>query len=483
MIDEKITVIRKVVVFVRDRSRVRVGRSVVRRTSSPVLAGVLCALAAGSVVAEPSPAPTIAAPPRVSDTVLHRPSAMPDRIVLSWVGDATTNRAVTWRTSTDVTRAYAEIAPAEGGFGFVKQKRRVDAVTQPFTSASYRCHLHVVEFRDLKPGTPYVYRVGDGVNFSEWFQFRTAAASPEPFCFIYLGDAQNELRSLWSRVIREAWSNAPKAAFMLHVGDLVNNAESDAQWGEWFGAGGWLNGMIPVVATPGNHEYVSEKKPDGSKTYRLSRHWRAQFTFPTNGPPGLEETVYYLDYQNLRVISLNSNERQEEQIPWLEQVLSKNDRTWTAILFHHPIFSVAKGRDSGPLRNAWKPVFDRHHVDLVLNGHDHVYGRTGLVGSETHVATGTTRRSAPAGTVYVVSVSGPKMYDLTPEPPSVLRRVAEDTQLYQIISIDGPVLHYEARTATGDLYDAFTLKKQSGAPNEMVEQVPNVPERRRKPIE
>ncbi len=45
---------------------------------------------------------------------------------------------------------------------------------------------------------------------------------------------------MWSRVIREAYSDAPKAKFMIHAGDLINNAEKDAEWGEWFGAGGWL---------------------------------------------------------------------------------------------------------------------------------------------------------------------------------------------------------------------------------------------------
>ncbi|MBI4581505.1 MAG: metallophosphoesterase family protein [Planctomycetes bacterium] len=454
-----------------------------RRASFLVVAAAACAVFTGSTARGHDPAFDDEPPPRVLDAVLYRPSAMPDRVVLSWTGDAATTRAVTWRTSTDVERAYAQIAPADAGPRFKEQARRLDAVTHAFKSDLSKCHVHAVEFKDLQPATKYAYRVGDGVNFSEWFQFRTAAVSPEPFSFVYFGDAQNDIRSMWSRVIREAWSDVPRAAFMLHAGDLVTTAESDAQWGEWFSAGGWLNGMIPVVATPGNHEYLSVKQPDGSKTVRLSRHWTAQFTFPANGPPGLEETAYYLDYHDLRVISLNSNERQEEQAAWLDKVLAASDRTWTVITFHHPIFSVAKERDNPSLRNVWKPTFDRHPVDLVLNGHDHTYGRTGPIGPEANVSTGTSWRSGSAGTVYVVSVSGPKMYEVERNPRAELRRVAEDTQLYQIISIDGPVLRYEARTAIGDVYDAFTLKKRPGAPNEMIEQVPSVPERRRKPAE
>lgn len=459
--------------------RIRVGWGGLRWISSLAMVAVVCGLFAGPSALAHDPDYEQEPPPRVLDAVFHQPSAMPDRIVLSWTGDATTSRAVTWRTSTDVSRAWAEIALAGPGPQFKDAARRVDAVTRPFKSDLSKCHVHEVEFKDLTPATRYAYRVGDGVNFSEWFQFRTTASSPEPFSFIYFGDAQNDLRSMWSRVIREAWSDMPRAAFMLHAGDLINRAESDAEWGEWFGAGGWLNAMIPVVATPGNHEYVSEKKPDGSKTHRLTRHWKAQFTFPANGPQGLEESAYCLDYQNLRIISLNSNERQEEQTPWLEKVLSENDRAWTIVTFHHPIFSVAKDRDNAALRDAWKPVFERHRVDLVLNGHDHAYGRTSLTEREANVPAGTNWRSASAGTVYVVSVSGPKMYDLNSKPQAEMRRVAEDTQLYQLISIDGPTLRYEARTAIGDVYDAFTLKKRPGTTNEMIEQIPDVPERRR----
>ena len=159
--------------------------------------------------------------------------------------------------------------------------------------------MHTVELDELEPSTMYAYRVGDGTYWSEWFQFRTAADGADEFAFVYFGDAQNAVRSMWSRVIREANQHAPRASFMLHAGDLVNSSNVGMEWGEWFEAGGWLNGMIPVVATPGNHEYR-----DG----RLSRHWRPQLAFPKNGPKGLEDTVYFIDFQGARIVSLNSNE-------------------------------------------------------------------------------------------------------------------------------------------------------------------------------
>ena len=57
------------------------------------------------------------------------------------------------------------------------------------------------------------------------------------------------------------------------------------------------------------------------------------------------------------------------------------------------------------------------------------------------------------------------------------KRTAEGTQLFQIISIDGDTLRLEAHTALGDLYDAFTLRKRPGQPNELIEQGPGTPER------
>lgn len=418
-------------------------------------------------------------PREVKPAEMYEPKIMPDRVVLTWSDDPTKTQSVTWRTSIEVPAGVAEIALATAGPEFVKATTRVEAKTEKLKTDINEAHFHSVTFKDLQPATKYVYRVGDGVNWSEWFQFRTASDKPEKFSFIYFGDAQNNLRSMWSRVIREAYSDAPKAAFIVHAGDLINTAESDAEWGEWFGAGNWLNGMIPNVPVPGNHE--QGKAADGTR--RLSHHWRPSFTLFENGPEGLEESCYTFTYQNTRVIALNSNEGIEVQTAWLENVLAKNEHPWVVCTFHHPIFSTGKNRDNPGLRAAWKPIFDKYRVDLVLTGHDHTYGRTGLqtpLNLETvaNVPTGVSNVDADSGTVYVVSVSGPKMYDLNRKPFMV--RVAEDTQLYQVIHVDGNELRFESRTAVGELYDAFTLKKTPGQKNELIEGEVTMPERLRK---
>lgn len=431
----------------------------------------------------------------------YRPTAMPDRVVLTLNGNPRTTMAVSWRTSVEVSKALAEIAKAEASPNFTDTSQQIEATTQALKTDLHDAHYHLVKFEGLEPGTKYAYRVGDGINWSEWFHFRTAAANDEAFSFIYFGDAQNSIRSMWSRVIREAYSDAPKAAFLLHAGDLINKAEADAEWGEWCGAGGWINAMMPNLAIPGNHEMA--KGENGLR--RLSHHWRMQFEFPLNGPVGLEESCYAIQYHNTLIVGMNSNEQQELQAEWLDKVLAANNLEWVICTFHHPIFSTGKDRDNAELRALWKPIFDKHKVDLVLQGHDHTYGRTGLsvpsaLGQEGHasfdasaslttgvaaeisavpqtvanVPTGVQKLDESTGTVYVVSVSGPKMYSL--QHASFMKRVAEDTQLYQIISIDGDKLRFEARTAVGDLYDAFELQKQAGEVNKLVEIDPEVPQ-------
>jgi 3',5'-cyclic AMP phosphodiesterase CpdA len=401
---------------------------------------------------------------------IYRPSPLPDRVNLTFIGDPRTSIAITWRTDPSVSAACIEIGPAPDGPQLEEVTRRLPAQTEPFECKAGKAHYHSVSLTDLQPGTVYAYRVGDGKNWSEYFQFRTAPAQDAPFSFVYFGDAQNDIRSQWSRVIRQSILDANSPAFFLHAGDLVNRHVDDHEWGEWFGAGAFLNAMIPLFPTPGNHEY--SKGEDGKP--QLSPHWQKQFTLPRNGIPSLPESVYYVDYGNTRFISLNSNEQHDEQALWLDSVLSGPRPLWTIITFHHPVYSVSKGRDNPSLREKWQPLFDKHKVDLVLSGHDHTYARSGPR-IHDNLPTGAQVRRSIAGTVYVVSVSGPKMYELDRE--NWMLRAAEVTQLYQIIQIHGDRLEFAAKTVTGKLYDQFTLRKRApGESAEFLDLQPATPE-------
>jgi acid phosphatase type 7 len=56
------------------------------------------------------------------------------------------------------------------------------------------------------------------------------------------------------------------------------------------------------------------------------------------------------------------------------------------------------------------------------------------------------------------------------EPQDWMHRTAQDTQLYQVVRVENGRLKYEARTARGELYDAFELTKRPGQPNSLKNQ-------------
>jgi acid phosphatase type 7 len=210
------------------------------------------------------------------------------------------------------------------------------------------------------------------------------------------------------------------------------------------------------VTAIGNHEYI---KNEAGHKVAISPFWNPQFNFPANGPPGLASQAYYLDFANTRLIVLNSNKEIDQQAPWLEEVLKSNRKKWTIISFHHPIYSAATGRENEGINQHWKPLFDRYSVDLILQGHDHVYAR------------GNGKENTADTPVYVVSVSGPKMYDLS-QSPDWAKVVYANLQLFQTVRIVNDRLIYEAKTVTGELKDRFELQKNGRGETKLIEKLP-----------
>jgi hypothetical protein len=400
------------------------------------------------------------------------PTSEPDRVILNVTETPEKSLAINWRTDTTVTENFLEWAPATSGPEFQASVQRVTARKEILRvkhgdEPTIKANYFSAGLNDLSPGKRYVYRVGSASGWSEWHQVRMP--HPDKLAFIYFGDAQNDVKSLWSRVIREAYKTTPDVDFMLHAGDLINRHDHDLEWGEWFYAGSFIHATIPGVMTPGNHEY-------GSGVV-LSPNWRPQFNLPQNGPKGLEETCYAVNYSNLKVISLDAEQIDEspyylgKQARWLDSVLTNDPRKWTAVTLHYPFFSTKPNRDNEKLRGTFKPILDKHRVDIVLQGHDHAYGR----GMISNVPSGAGTKDLKSGTMYVVSVSGPKMYDVSNDP--WMQRKARNTQLFQIISIEGEKLTYQAYTASGELYDAFDLLKAGKKPNKVINKIPSTPER------
>ena len=389
-----------------------------------------------------------------------------ERIILTWSENPATTQAVTWRTDTGDMQAIAQIAKADASPFFGNNARTIPATTAGLQLDNGKLYYHSVNFTNLTPNTLYAYRVGNGAHWSAWFQFRTASDQPEPFSFIYFGDAQNNIRSLWSRAIRSAILENPRARFLIHAGDLVHHGDSDDEWGEWFDAAGWLFAMVPSLPATGNHEYRNER----TSRKRLSPFWRPQFMLPENGVSGLEETVYYIDYQGVRMVVLNSNKKIKKQARWLEKILKANPNHWTIIAFHHPVNPTFYLENEKKLDKIWKPIFEKYNVDLILQGHEHIYARGFGSGRETNT-------NQAAGPLYITSVSGPKMYRI--KHRRWMNRVGENMQLFQVISVSRNTLQFRAMTVTGELYDAFHLLKEKSGKKVFIERMPpDSPERR-----
>ncbi|MEN0111146.1 MAG: fibronectin type III domain-containing protein, partial [Planctomycetota bacterium] len=168
----------------------------------------------------------------------RRPTPVPDRVVLTWSADPATTIDVTYRTAPGVTQTLCEWTEATGvrgdhKTGAIPGAARSQGTSEPFASDLGESRYHTIRLVGLAPATKHAYRVGDGVNWSEWHHFTTASDQPEPFEFLYFGDAQNAVRALWSRVRREAHAEAPRAHFALHAGDLINRPNADAEWAGW----------------------------------------------------------------------------------------------------------------------------------------------------------------------------------------------------------------------------------------------------------
>jgi len=397
---------------------------------------------------------------------------IPQRIMLTVGDDAAHAQAVTWRTEKPEESAQAQFALASANPDFEKLAQTVTATVAHYeVSAGRTVGEYAVTFKGLNPNSRYSYRVGDGKTWSEWNTFRTASDKADKFKFLYLGDEQNSIRSLWSRSVRSAYSHATDARFIVHAGDLVAEGYDDDLWGEWFDAMGFISATIPSFPTPGNHDlHRAPGRPDSQQVLSVSPIWRYQFSLPTNGPKGtpeLNQQSYYMDYQGVRFISLDVNvyaneafaasERQrvaQSQTAWLEEILKNNPNRWTVVVQHQPIYAIAKGREYEEMRAVLAPLYDKYHVDLVLQGHDHGYARTNkLFGGKV------VPLSQP-GTVYAISVSGPKMYEPAGRYAALMAKEVHNTEAYQVIEVDGRQLTYRAYSIEGDQIDEFQLEKQ-----------------------
>lgn len=399
-------------------------------------------------------------------------TALPSRVALMCSEDPARLQRVAWRPGNPEAKALAQLLPAPAGSISEAEAVTVEAGTDVFNlPQGAPLARSSAAFTNLTPGTAYCYRVGDGASWSSWHTFRTAPEGGGTFRFLYFGDVQTDIRSQAARTLRAGWQAAPDARFAVFAGDLVNHGFNDSQWDEFHEALGFMSGSMPLLPTPGNHDTKRETPAEAlAAPYSAAPAYHANFALPQNGPdiPELKGEAYYVDYQGVRVISINSNVLDDDRplnekhrkawdglLAWLEAALRDNPNRWTVTTHHHPIYSGSEGRDNEGMRSLLRPLYDRYRVDLVLQGHDHCYCRTHKVSGDRVVAA-----DAP-GTVYMVSVAGPKLYTLDPKFKDLMAASRGRTQMYHTVDVTPDRLTVSGFAANGEPVDAFALSKDA----------------------
>ncbi|MBI2929333.1 MAG: metallophosphoesterase family protein [Verrucomicrobia bacterium] len=378
-------------------------------------------------------------------------SPRPDHVVLTWSGNPKTTQALQWRTSPETKTGAVAYAKKVGSLPLVPMMLREVKATPPtrltdkFLLNDPVVHRFKVELMGLEAGTTYLYRVGDGSpeGWTEFAEFTTAPAGIVPFSFSYMGDAQNGLET-WGRLLHNAFHARPDAAFYVMAGDLVNRGAERDDWDSFFQSATGVFDRRQLVPVLGNHECQG-----GRPAFYLQ-----QFALPKNGPPGLEpERVYAFEYSNALLVVLDSNLDPKKQTTWLESLLARSRATWKLVSYHHPAYSSAPNRDNKTLRRTWTPLFDKYHVDLALQGHDHAYLRTHPMKGNRPVAT------TKEGTVYIVSVSGTKFYSQAQRDYTVVGLTNVATYQVLDLQIHGNRLNYRAYDLDGKVRDEFVIEK------------------------
>jgi hypothetical protein len=214
-------------------------------------------------------------------------------------------------------------------------------------------------------------------------------------------------------------------AFHLHAGDisyaesggagLLTDSYDPRAWDSFFMETASTAASVPWMASLGNHEMEAWYSPDG---YGADVD---RFDFPGNGPRACPGT-YFFTYGNVAIVSLDPNDVSYEipanlgysggsQTRWLGKTLKalRHDRSvdFIVVFFHHCAYCTCTSHGSeGGVREYWAPLFDRYQVDLVINGHNHVYERTDPIkaGAPTTTApVGATIEPATEGTTYVAA--------------------------------------------------------------------------------
>lgn len=289
----------------------------------------------------------------------------------------------------------------------------------------------------LAQNTQYVYRLGDGTNWSSVYNYTTQNNST--YNFLVAGDPQigasgdiNKDKNGWVDTMNKAASAFPNSSFVLSVGDQVNNGsevvggKNETEYSAFFTPEQFKS--LPIAAIAGNHE-----------TYGVGHN--THFNAPNESTYGAVNAAptsgadYYFTYGNTLFMMLNSNDvNSADHQAFMKDAIAKNPSIqWKVVSLHHSVYSSADHATDSDIisrRNTLPQIFTDLDIDVVLDGHDHCYTRTyQMVGNEPKTQqkdykvtvtnpSGTSYEKEtitnPTGVVYITtnSASGSKYYEM-----------------------------------------------------------------------
>ncbi len=302
----------------------------------------------------------------------------PRVVYLTWLRQPDTTMTVQWMTEGDQDPhddvAYQEIAPETQGW-HMQMGRHF-----PFPGRSGTL-LHRVELTQLKSDTDYRFKIG--INGKE-YKFRTMPTTPtSPVRFVVGGDMYHDTLENVVETNRMAAKFDP--AFALAGATSPNGwtrfgskQRSIERWITWLQA--WKESMvtpdgrmIPLLAAIGNHD------TDGGFNQTPAQAPIFYLLFRAEGQPGYE-VMDFGSYLSVFILDTAHTTPIEAQVQWLTRVLGERESVIHKIALYHvpayPSYRDFNNTVSKDVRKYWVPLFEKFHLDVAFEHHDHTYKRT-----------------------------------------------------------------------------------------------------------
>ena len=353
-----------------------------------------------------------------------------DRISLE-IGATSSQRNFNWMSTSDL-EGYVQVALAPEGWtngSAFPENADIVASVKAEKNVSERdgWNSYKATVSGLSANTAYIYRVGNGEDWSAAYGFATGnLGDGESFSFMFAGDPQigasgNVASDTegWTNTLDTMVAAFPETDFMISLGDQVNTRDVDVVEEEYEGffAPEALHG-ITLATNVGNHE-----------TYVDNQNYSYNYNMPNMTGYGVQTATgegsgdYWFNYNGVLFMSLNSNEQNTAvHKAFLKEAIAANpDANWKIVTFHHSVYSTASHTTDGDIlarRSTLPVVFSDLDIDAVLMGHDHVYTRTYLMDGTTPVTEGGVQDvltdPADGQVLYITanSASGSKYYNI-----------------------------------------------------------------------